>query len=99
MTLTPRELEVLGLLRDGDGAKQIARKLDISVRTVETHEQHARAKLGARNRTHAVVLAIRQGVILPVILMTMLVSAPSDALRRPPRPPRPTASQRYQKLA
>ena len=61
--LTPREIEVLGLVARGEGNDAIARALRITERTVKFHLQNAYRKLGARNRTEAAALARREGVI------------------------------------
>ena len=62
--LTPRELEVLGLLAEGLPNKAIARRLDISEHTVKFHVNAVLGKLGAQSRTEAVVRATRLGLIL-----------------------------------
>jgi DNA-binding NarL/FixJ family response regulator len=62
-TLTPRELEVLRLLARGLENKEIAAKLVITERTVKFHVSSIQGKLGAGNRTEAVVIAARQGLI------------------------------------
>ena len=62
--LTPRELEVLGLLAEGLPNKAIARKLNISDHTVKFHVNAILSKLGAQSRTEAVVRATRLGLIL-----------------------------------
>jgi two-component system nitrate/nitrite response regulator NarL len=62
--LTPRELEVLGLLAEGLPNKAIARRLDISEHTVKFHVNAVMSKLGAQSRTEAVVRATRLGLIL-----------------------------------
>jgi DNA-binding NarL/FixJ family response regulator len=61
--LTDRELEVLRLIRDGHRNKEIADRLDISESTVKFHVKHIVDKLGASDRTHAVTLAIRRGLL------------------------------------
>lgn len=63
-TLTPRELEVLAMMAEGDGNKQIARRLGISEHTVKFHVGSILAKLGAASRTEAVTLGLRQGLIM-----------------------------------
>jgi DNA-binding CsgD family transcriptional regulator len=63
--LTNREREVLTLLALGDTGEQIARQLFISPETVRTHVQHARHKLGATTRGHAIALALGAGEIAP----------------------------------
>ena len=57
MLLTPRELEVLKAIADGDTNKAIARRLDISLHTVKFHVESVFRKLGARTRTEAVAKA------------------------------------------
>ena len=61
--LTPRELEVLDLIRRGHRNKEIAGLLVISETTVNFHIKNLVEKLGANDRTHAVVLAIRRGLL------------------------------------
>lgn len=62
--LTPREIEVLGMLAEGAGNKIIARRLGISEHTVKFHVGSILGKLGASSRTEAVTLGVRQGLIL-----------------------------------
>lgn len=62
--LTPREIEVLGMLAEGLGNKAIAWRLDISEHTVKFHVGSILAKLNASSRTEAVTLGIRQGLIM-----------------------------------
>jgi two-component system nitrate/nitrite response regulator NarL len=62
--LTPRELEVLGLLAEGLPNKAIALRLGISEHTVKFHVNAVLGKLGAQSRTEAVVRATRLGLIL-----------------------------------
>ena len=62
--LTNRERQVLGLLADGFGNKQIAARLGISTNTVKTHLELLFDKLGASSRTEAVATAVRRGVLL-----------------------------------
>lgn len=61
--LTPREMEVLGLLARGLQNKEIAVELSISERTVKFHVSAIMGKLGATNRTEAVTLAAQAGLI------------------------------------
>ena len=61
--LTPRELEVLQLIRDGSKNKQIANQLSISENTVNFHIKNIVDKLGANDRTHAVTIAVRRGLL------------------------------------
>jgi DNA-binding NarL/FixJ family response regulator len=62
-TLTPRERAVLDALALGLGNKQIAVRLGVSERTVKFHVSSLFAKLGAGNRTEAVTLAARAGLV------------------------------------
>lgn len=62
-TLTPRELEVLELLADGLPNKRIAARLSMSPETVKFHVAQICGKLGVSNRTEAVRVAIRRGLL------------------------------------
>lgn len=62
-SLTARELEVLELLAQGLPNKAIAERLGISDQTVKFHVGSVTSKLGAANRTDAVRLAVRRGLI------------------------------------
>ena len=61
--LTDRELEVLRLIRDGYRNKQIADQLAIAETTVNFHIKNLVDKLGANDRTHAVTIALRRGLL------------------------------------
>ncbi len=61
--LTPRELEVLRLLALGHTNRQVAKELVISLGTSKNHVEHIRVKLGASDRTQAVVRALELGLI------------------------------------
>lgn len=61
--LTPRELEVLQLIRDGHKNKQVADRLAISENTVNFHIKNIVGKLHANDRTHAVTIATRRGLL------------------------------------
>ena len=61
--LTQRELEVLRLVRDGNRNKQIADQLSISETTVNFHIKNIIDKLQANDRTHAVTIAVRRGLL------------------------------------
>ncbi|MEI9972821.1 MAG: response regulator transcription factor [Ignavibacteriota bacterium] len=61
--LTCRELEVLKLIHDGNRNKQIARQLAIAESTVNFHIKNLVEKLRANDRTHAVSIAIRRGLL------------------------------------
>ena len=60
---SPRELDVLKLLRDGHRKKQIAGELGIAETTVAFHIKNLVEKLRANDRTHAVTIAIRRGLV------------------------------------
>ena len=61
--LTERELEVLRRVGGGLSNKQIAQQLTISEGTVKAHMKSILPKLGARDRTHAVMIAVKRGII------------------------------------
>lgn len=61
--LTPRELEVLGLLAEGKRGSEIAAELVISPKTVSTHVDRILAKLGVHSRAQAVALAYRERLL------------------------------------
>jgi len=61
--LTGRELDVLRLIRDGYRNKQIADQLSIAETTVNFHIKNLVSKLGANDRTHAVTIALRRGLL------------------------------------
>jgi DNA-binding NarL/FixJ family response regulator len=63
-TLSVREQEVLALVGQGAANKDIALQFAISTRTVETHMSNAMAKLGARSRAEAIILATRRGILI-----------------------------------
>jgi two-component system, NarL family, response regulator LiaR len=61
--LSPRELDVLRLIAEGLGNKEIADKLEISLSTVKTHIEDILARLKVSDRTQAAVKAVRQGLL------------------------------------
>lgn len=61
--LTARETEILRWVANGKSAWEIGTILHITKRTVDEHVQAGVRKLGALNRTHAVALALRDGII------------------------------------
>jgi two-component system NarL family response regulator len=63
--LSPRELELLQLVAEGLSNKAIGQQLSVSVNTVKYHMKNILQKLGAQNRTEAVMMAIRSGLIKP----------------------------------
>lgn len=62
-SLTAREIEVLGQLAGGNRNRDIADKLFITEETVKVHIKHIMEKLGASDRTQAVAIALRRGII------------------------------------
>jgi DNA-binding CsgD family transcriptional regulator len=63
--VTPRELEVLELIAEGDSTAEIARALWITEDTVRTHVKRMLVRLDARTRAHAVAIACREGLWRP----------------------------------
>ena len=61
--LTPREVDVLRLMGNGDTNKAIAEALSISLDTTKKHVQNTISKLGARSRTHAAIIAAQAGIV------------------------------------
>jgi DNA-binding NarL/FixJ family response regulator len=62
--LTAREIEVLQLVASGFANKEISFRLSINEETTKTHIKNILAKLGARDRTHAVTLGLKRGIIV-----------------------------------
>jgi non-specific serine/threonine protein kinase len=60
--LTPRELEVVGLVASGSTNRQIADRLVLSDRTVETHVQNILGKLGFHSRAEIAAWAVRERI-------------------------------------
>jgi DNA-binding CsgD family transcriptional regulator len=61
--LTPRELDILGSIADGDTVRQTAHTLGIAVKTVENTQARLFRKLGVHNRAGALTTAYRLGLI------------------------------------
>jgi DNA-binding NarL/FixJ family response regulator len=61
--LTRRQREILQKLANGESTTVAARELGLSEETVKTHTRNALGRLGARNRTHAVAIALRESLI------------------------------------
>ena len=61
--LTPREIDVLRLVAAGNANKEIGTQLSLTEVTVKTHVKNILAKLGANDRTHAVTIALKRGII------------------------------------
>jgi len=62
-TLTPREIDVLRLVAGGNGNKEIAARLFLTEETVKSHLSNILAKLSANDRTHAVAIGVKRGII------------------------------------
>jgi len=65
--LSSREVEVLRLIATGNANKLIADQLSIGEETVKSHVSNILSKLGANDRTHAVTIALKRGIISPPI--------------------------------
>jgi DNA-binding NarL/FixJ family response regulator len=78
--LTPREQQVVLLFAHGASAKSVSQILGLSHRTVESHASAIIRKLGARNRTHAVALAVHAGIGGPDLRLDRL---PTQCLEQP----------------
>jgi DNA-binding NarL/FixJ family response regulator len=61
--LTPREIDVLRLIAKGNANKEIAGQLSLTEETVKGHVKNILAKLGVHDRTHAVTLGLKRGII------------------------------------
>ncbi|MCE2928659.1 MAG: response regulator transcription factor [Candidatus Caenarcaniphilales bacterium] len=61
--LSKREMDVLIMIKDGMRNPEIAEKLGLSTKTVENHVRSILQKLGAKNRTEAVVIALKNSMI------------------------------------
>jgi DNA-binding NarL/FixJ family response regulator len=62
-TPTSREIEVLQLIASGNSNKAVADRLSITEDTVKAHVKNLLSKLGANDRTHAVAIAVKRGII------------------------------------
>ncbi len=61
--ITAREIEVLRLIAEGNRNQDVAKRLAISEETVKVHVKHIMSKLGAQDRTQAVAIGLRRGII------------------------------------
>jgi DNA-binding NarL/FixJ family response regulator len=62
--LTPREIDVLRLIAKGNANKEIAGQLSLNEETVKGHVKNILAKLGVHDRTHAVTIGLKRGIIV-----------------------------------
>jgi DNA-binding NarL/FixJ family response regulator len=62
-TLTAREIDVLRLVAAGNANKEIAVRLSLTEVTVKSHVKNILSKLGANDRTHALTIAVKRGII------------------------------------
>ena len=69
--LTAREKEIIAYIAAGDSSKEIAKKLFLSVSTVETHRANLMAKIGARNIAQLIQYALREGIVDPPVIATL----------------------------
>ena len=70
--LTPREMEVLQLIAEGEANKQIAAGLTISIKTVEKHRDHLMQKLDIHDTAGLTRYAIEQGIIESSVQLTII---------------------------
>jgi two-component system, NarL family, response regulator len=61
--LTRRQRQILQRLANGESTTMAARELELSEETIKTHMKNILARLGARNRTHAVAIALRESLV------------------------------------
>ena len=62
--MTPRQREILQLLADGSAVKEIARRLDISPRTVEFHKRQMMESVGVHNTAQLINWAVKEGLVV-----------------------------------
>jgi DNA-binding NarL/FixJ family response regulator len=61
--LSPREISILTLIAGGNANKEIAAQLSVSEESVKSYVRSILAKLGANDRTHAVTIGLKRGII------------------------------------
>lgn len=64
-TLTPREVEVLRFVADGHSNREIALRMSLTEETVKTHIRNILSRLDANDRTHAVAIGLKRGILEP----------------------------------
>ena len=62
-TLSPREIEILRLVAAGNANKEIDAQLSMTEETVKSHMRTIFSKLGAKDRTHALAIGVKRGII------------------------------------
>lgn len=75
--LTKREIKVLEWVKKGKTSWEISEILSISKRTVDFHINNVRVKFGASNRSHAIAIAIENGLNDNYILLTKISKKPN----------------------
>lgn len=76
--LSARELQVVQLIAQGKRNKEIAAELGITEETVQVHLRHLFAKLGVKDRTAVLTVALRRGLIHLALLMATVIALPAD---------------------
>jgi len=61
--LTPREREILQMLGEGNSNKEVARKLNLSLHTIETHRGNLLEKLNLHSTAELILYAVRKGIV------------------------------------
>jgi len=61
--LTPRQVEVLGLLAEGNSTSEVARRLQLSIKTIETHRMALMDRLGIHHLAGLIRFAISVGLV------------------------------------
>lgn len=89
--LSPREHEVLMLLRDGLSTPAIARRIYVSPSTAKTYVTRLYEKLGATNRAQALMIAVQHGLIRFQALPAVVPITPAGGFPRPRQTPESTA--------
>ena len=75
--VSPREVQVLGLLQEGRTIGEVAKLLHVSLSTAKTHVARVYEKLGASNRAQALMTAVRLGLKAPTVVATVPTSQTS----------------------
>ena len=78
--LTPRELEILQRLAEGQAPDQIAAELGMSKHTLRTHTQNVLTKLGVHSKLEAIVVAIRHGKVRTAEVVDLTAAEEAEPL-------------------